>query len=69
MGDQLGGKDCKMEEEATTEYEGEEMARACSPTDREAHRGLPSWQEKSRSLLHQGLALAEEEGLLWPLPL
>ena len=25
--------------------------------------------KKSRSLLHQGLALAEEEGLLWPLPL
>jgi autoinducer 2-degrading protein len=37
-----------MEEEATTEYEGEEMARACSPTDREAHRGLPSWQEKEQ---------------------
>ena len=24
------------------------MARACSPTDREAHRGLPSWQEKEQ---------------------
>ena len=48
MGDQRGGKDRKMEEEATTEYEGEEMARACSPTDREAHRGLPSWQEKEQ---------------------
>ena len=48
MGDQRGGKDRKMEEEATTEYEGEEMARACSPTDREGHRGLPSWQEKEQ---------------------
>ena len=29
----------------------------------------PAGRKKSRSLLHQGLALAEEEGLLWPLPL
>ena len=27
----------------------------------------PAGRKKSRSLLHQGLALAEEEGLLWPL--